>query len=330
MIVRDWREADARLLRSCYAREQRSWRLDLGWDTAATWATIEQARTTWGLPGVVALDSHGAVAGWAFAMRDGETLHVGGLVASSPEATAALLDGLLAGVEHDTAACFIRQRAAGLGDALVRCGFDVERFLYLSRPLIPAVGSPFRRPASTPAPGSPSFRAWTASDLESAAALLQASYTAEGGRHFAPGGTIREWSRYLAGLVEQRGCGVFDDALTRVAGDDPLQALALVTSLAPGTAHVAQFVVHPEHRGRGVAAAMLDDVVVSARAAGNEALTLLVGEHNLRARRLYASRGFSECGTFVAARRDLSAAMRPASAGPARLATMYDASLSMS
>ena len=44
MILRDWRTADPALLRSCYNLEERSWRDDLGWDTAWTWTTIEQAR----------------------------------------------------------------------------------------------------------------------------------------------------------------------------------------------------------------------------------------------------------------------------------------------
>ena len=91
MILRDWRDADSRLLRSCYEREQRSWQIDLGWDTTWTWATVEHARVSLGLPGLLALDDDGTVQGWAFSMKDGATLHIGGLVASSQPATTALL-----------------------------------------------------------------------------------------------------------------------------------------------------------------------------------------------------------------------------------------------
>jgi ribosomal protein S18 acetylase RimI-like enzyme len=302
MILRDWRDADPGLLRSCYDTEQRSWHADLGWDTTWTWSTIETARVTWGLPGLLALDNEGRAQGWTFYMEEGRTRHIGGLVAASPDVTAALLDAVSG---HASAlACFVRDRAAGLTDALAVRGFDLERFLYLSRPLTPAdhsyVGSGFSRTTTRTSP-------WVESDLPAATALLHAAYSDEAGRYFAPGGTFDAWFKYVRGLVEQGGCGTLDLSATRcVRGELDLEALALITAIAPRTAHLAQLAVRPDCRGRGLASMLVQEVIGAAACAGKTALTLLVGERNSGARRLYASMGFVERGAFVAARRDSS------------------------
>jgi ribosomal protein S18 acetylase RimI-like enzyme len=297
MILRDWRDADSALLRSCYERERQSWQEELGWDTTWTWATVERARASWSLPGLVAFDEAGAIQGWAFSMKDGSTLHIGGLVAASPPVTSALLERLLdSPVPAGGAACFIRHRAPGLLEALASRGFEIERFLYLSRPLAPADTRPvagFHSPATS----------WNDRDFTGAARLMQACYSAGAGRHFAPSGTIGEWAKYLSGVVQQAGCGLIDRDATRVqrvAGT--LQALALVTSIHPETAHLAQLVVHPDWRGCGVATRLIREALACAARAGRRAMTLLVGERNESARRLYASLGFSERATFVAAR----------------------------
>jgi ribosomal protein S18 acetylase RimI-like enzyme len=297
MILRDWRDADPALLRACYERERQSWQDDLGWDTTWTWATVERARVGWGLPGLMAWDDAGTLQGWAFSMTDGATLHIGGLVASSPAVTSALLDRLLDGSAAPAgSACFIRHRAPGLLEALASRGFEIERFLYLLRPLTSA-------DARTGAGFCGLATAWNDRDFMAAAGLLQACYSPDAGRHFAPSGTIGEWAKYLSGVVQQAGCGLIDRDTTRVqrrAG--ALHALALVTSIHPETSHLAQLVVHPDARGCGVATRLIREALACAARAGRTAMTLLVGERNESARRLYASLGFRERATFVAAR----------------------------
>lgn len=295
MRLRDWRQADAGLLRACYERERRSWQDDLGWDTTWTWTTVEHARVTRGLPGLVALDDGGAPCGWAFFMRQAATLHLGGLVASSPAVTSALLDGVLASAgDAGRAACFIRDSAPGLSGALGARGFDAERFLYLSRPLS---GPDIDAAAPLCADG------WRHADLAAGARLLQEAYPLDTGRHLAPDGTLADWTSYVAGIVGQAGCGLLDTAATRVLRDgDALQGLALVTSLANETAHLAQLAVHPGSRRRGLAASLLREVLTVAARNGKDVITLLVSERNEAAMRLYHSLGFVERGTFVAGR----------------------------
>jgi ribosomal protein S18 acetylase RimI-like enzyme len=304
MILHDWRDADRAVMQACYAREQQSWQADLGWDTSWTWMTVEQARVGWGLPGVLACDDAGSPLGWAFAMRDGSALHIGGVVALSQTVTAALLDALLVDVAPPAGiACFVRDRAPGLIEALTARGLAVERFLYLRRAIVAAdvheADGPVG-PAST----------WRDADFAAATSLLQACYSPEAGRYFAPSGTFAEWARYLSGVVQQAGCGLLDRAATRVWRDaDDLQALALVTTIGTRTMHLAQLAVRPSARGRGTATRLLREAIACAAGAGATAMTLLVGEHNRAARRLYSSLGFAECGTFLAA------PMAPASTG---------------
>ncbi len=295
MILRDWRDADAALMQACYAREQRSWHDDLGWDTTWTWATVEEARRGWGLPGMLACDSDGTLLGWGFAMPDAGALHIGGLVASSPAVTTALVDALVAAASPSAAACFVRDRAPGLVDTLAGRGWQVERFLYLSRPLDPGdarLGAAIETAS-----------AWRDADFVAAARVLQSAYTPSAGRYFAPAGTFEEWAKYLSGVVQQAGCGRLDRAATRVARDaGDLQALALVTSIGPATMHLAQLAVRPELRGCGVATRLVREALASAAGSGAAAMTLLVGEHNHPARRLYESLGFVERSAFIAAR----------------------------
>src|SRR5690349_5981995 len=95
MIVRDWRDADVGDTQLLYAREQDFWVRELTWDASNSWREIEQARTTWGLPGRMAIDHKRTVRGWSYYMPDGETLHIGGIAADTKEATAALVDACL-------------------------------------------------------------------------------------------------------------------------------------------------------------------------------------------------------------------------------------------
>jgi ribosomal protein S18 acetylase RimI-like enzyme len=301
MILRDWREADPGLLRSCYASEWRCWRDDLAWDTAWTWSTVEQARVMRGLPGLLAFGDDGTVQGWTFYLQDGPTLHIGGLVAASAGVTAALLDGILATPgDRDATACFVRDRAPGLVDALLERGFHVDRFLYLSRPITPA--DTCWTPTSD---GEDGIRTdgWQPTDLPLAAQLLQNAYSCSDGLHFAPNGTIDEWTKYVTGLTQQGGCGVLDRAATCSVRDDAgVRALALITKLAPDTAHLAQIAVRPDSRGQGLASLLLRDVIASAARAGRTSVTLLVREQNTVATRLYAALNFTQRGLFVAAR----------------------------
>jgi ribosomal protein S18 acetylase RimI-like enzyme len=297
MNIRDWRGAAPEILTPLYERGQRTWLRALRWDASRTWREVETARTTWGLPGLLAADDAGDIRGWTFFLPEDDVLHVGGLTADTPNATSALLDALVhlsEGHAPGGLSCFMFNEAPSLGRELLRHGFDVEPFLYLTRE-ITAADAKRAEVQATP---------WDAGDIDQVALLLGDAYGSEAGRHFAPHGTAAEWQRYVRNLVEQGACGELNVEATRVlrSGSD-IVGLVLVTSISQDTAHIAQVAVHPSHRGRGVATALLAEASAIAARQGCNASTLLVGASNAHARRLYESLGFVERAGFVAARR---------------------------
>jgi ribosomal protein S18 acetylase RimI-like enzyme len=297
MPVRDWRDADPADTQVLYAREQEFWVRELAWDASTAWREIEQARVTWGLPGFLAIDDKRTLRGWAYFLREGETVHLGGIVAETLEATTMLLDACLEAARQPPRpariSCFVPGRAEGFVPALTAHGFTCERYLYLSRTL--TVGD-----------DTSSADAWTADDLLPAATLLRESYGLDG-RHFAPGGTPEEWEQYVRSLVERPGCGILEPSITRVVhGGRGLQALVLATRIAPGTLHLPQVAVHPDRRRSGLARRLVEEACRAGALRGARLATLLVSEHNTGARDLYASLGFEERSEFVAAVRDLT------------------------
>jgi GNAT superfamily N-acetyltransferase len=259
----------------------------LGWDTEQTWSTVEEARVTWGLPGLLAVDGS-RVDGWTFYTRDGDVLQLGGLVSESGEATAQLLREVLKAAEHaalPTVSCFVLERAEDLRTELTRQGFEVEPFLYLadcalSRRIILKGSSGVWHPHVVAG-----WRRGMAGEL------LCASYSLRAARYFAPHGTAAEWQQYVATMIEQTACGVFDPFITQVVRDKRgMRALAFITRIGPRTAHLAQFAVHPEERSRGLASRLLQDTMQLAALAGCDEMTLLVGEANQPARHLYERR----------------------------------------
>ncbi len=173
-------------------------------------------------------------------------------------------------------------------------GFQLDPHEYLTRPL--GRGPSARRPG----------RAWDVRDLDATADLLRASYpVSDPGRPFAPHSRPAEWQRYVADLVLGQGCGRFRPSLS-IAVPGPggtLDAVAIVTDLGAGTAHLAQLAVRPGFRGAGLGADMLAALSASCAGAGFARLTLLVGGSNTTARRLYARAGFTPLARFVSGTR---------------------------
>lgn len=292
----DWALVPAAEMADLYRRAAARWRTDLDWDTTDTWAALEQARGDGRVPGFVARHSTGAVAGWTYYLLQGSELQIGALDATSPGIAAALLDAVLASPAALVAArtlFFAYTAAPAIAAVLTARGFDLNTQHYLARPLAPAA------PAGT-------FRPWCADDLEPAATVLAAAYGGPDSRRaFVPTGALSDWARYVQLLTTTSGCGRFAPTLSRLAAarSEALDGLALITAVSPTSAHLAQLAVHPDAAGTGLGGRLLADVTVAAAAAGYAQLSLLVGEDNRRARRIYEAAGFTRHGTFVAATR---------------------------
>lgn len=302
MNVRDWRQLPAEALAPLYASERARALRSLHWDFTTIWHEVEHARTTWGLPGLVACDPAGRIHGMTFYVAEGDRLDVGGIVSDDVRATDALLDGVLgtaAAVEGCVVRMLVFDGAVALRSALKTRRFQVEPHLYLSRTL----RTPTRTAAGLAEGPRPCFTAWEERDIAGAAALLRRAYEPSAGTLFAAHNDPAEWERYVSNLVAHPGCGMLDASATAVLRDgSELRGLAMITEIAPQVAHLAQLAVDPASRGQRLGRALLDEACLRLAARGYRLLTLLVAEGNRAARALYGSAGFDQDATFLGAR----------------------------
>lgn len=297
----DWRQLPAEVIAPWYERERSEWERRLGWDTAGNWRSVEAARQTGQLPGLVAFDQSEAV-GWSFFLRHREALQIGALAALSDIATRALLDAVIAAPEaNEVHQMMAFLPAAPVVDhAFASSAFDLHRYLYLTRTLTPPRGS---RGVGEP------IGHLTSSVVIPCARLFARAYPpVEAGRPFVPTGTDDEWMEYVARLLSGTACGVWRPDLTvlRTASRvrSGLDGAVLTTQLSASTAHIAQLAVEPSAQGKGLGRAMLEAVLARAADAGFRQITLLVADTNAGARHLYQQLGFEEAARFHAAVRD--------------------------
>ena len=288
MTLTDWQSLSPETAAQLYRRERIRWRRQLAWDTTLTWATVETARVTWGLPGLVCWGPDGRVEGWAFYMvRDGR-IDVGGLAASTKEATDALIAGLAERAQgHLGLTGFIYDDAPGLARSLATRAIGTQAYRYLTRPLQTSI------PAASQATAS-----WDERHLEETTRLLSEAYGTQG-RLFAPNGDPSEWRDYLTQLTTHAGCGVLRPDLSRVVvNGSGIGAVALMTELSPQTAHLAQIAVAPSMRRQGAARSLVLELIGASQRAGYSKMSLLVSTANEAACALYRDLGFVERAAF--------------------------------
>ncbi len=293
--TQSWGLAAPAELAPAFAADADRWRRDLCWDTQDLWTAIERARVDGRLDGLVYLDDAGAVGGWTYFVARGGEVHCGALESADAAATAILADALLASPAASGAErvlVFVYSAGPGLEAVLRQRAFDLVPYDYRVGPLVAG--------ARAPAPG----RAWDLRDLDATAATLHAAYPgADPRRPFAPHGMLAEWRQYACDLVMGQGCGRFRPTLSiSVPGAaGRLDAVALVTDLGHGTAHLAQIAVTPSRRGGGLGRAMLAAIRTQCAAAGFERLSLLVERGNRPATALYDQAGFEVRASFLCA-----------------------------
>src|SRR5262249_21734064 len=153
---------------------------------------------------------------------------------SSEAAVQLLLDATFDAATLSTAegvTFFAFADAPGLTAALRAKGLAVDRYWYLGR-----------EAWRDAVPQVQDVRRWRPEDLPAAAALLLRAYEAhDEARPFAPRGTRGEWQDYVRQLTASTGCGALlpEACLCIPGGPNQLAGLALVTRIAPGTAHLA-------------------------------------------------------------------------------------------
>lgn len=297
MRVADWREESSTVVAPLLDAECDWWRSTLRWDLAESWAAVGPARASGDLPGFVVRDDAGAIVAWAFFLRHREVLHVGSLVASTRDATLAVLDAVLDSSDARQASqviSFTRVQAPGVTEALIARGFDVEPYYHLEARV----------------PGEPCWptgvRRWTPDDLGDTVDLIARAYrrTREL-RPFVPDGQSEDWTTYVNGIVAAVGCGRFLDwaSVVAPASGVGLAGVILTTAVSKMTAHVAQIAVDPSVQGRGLGRMLMTAASDAVRARGFEHVTLYVAGRNRRAGALYRRLGYHRTASFLTALR---------------------------
>lgn len=300
MRVIDWRTADAADVDDMFAAEILRWHDALGWDAGETWQQVDDARRAGVLHGYVALDASGRIAGWTFFLRDAQALQIGALNSTAPGVAGLLLDAVLASPLAEDASStlfFGFPNASDVDTLLAARGFDVERYLYLER-------------STAGFTASPQAASWRDSRRDAVATLLSESYDGDRSRAFARDGGFDGWRDYVHKLVTTVGCGRFlaEGCQLIERDDDRLDAVVLTTRIGTHTVHVPQVAVARHARGRGLAAQLLGAALGAAHDAGYTRATLLVGERNASARRVYTKLGFLEKAAFISARKECASA----------------------
>jgi len=294
----DWRACEAARVRPLLDAEGARWLARLGWDVTPAWRPVEPARAAGALPGFVAVDRHDRIAGWTcFLVHEG-VVQTAMFVAESADTARLLIDATLASPQSASAGrhlIFTCTDAPAL-DRLVReRGFVTERYRYLSRSV------------STTEAASAAIRPWQDSDAERLPALAARAYRGSTElRPFVFDDTDAAWRSYCRQLLTTEGCGRFlPSASFAIDGRLPshLAAAIVTTRLSPMTAHIAQVVVAPASRQRGLGRTLVERVLSAAGSAGCADVTLLVAETNAAANELYARLGFVERASFLCARR---------------------------
>jgi ribosomal protein S18 acetylase RimI-like enzyme len=292
MRIEPWERASSAEMARLYRAEHARFLSVLRWETTATWAMLEPARAAGLVPGLVARDAGGVVRGWTFYVRHGDELQVGGFTATA-EAGGPLLEGVLSAATTAGVAAlrvFGYVDDPGLAHALDARGFSVGTYDYW-------------RASLTVTAAAQDVRPWSAGDLWASAELLRAAYPARDVlRPFGDGGAD-SWVDYVVGLTATTGCGDFAPDLSVVVPGPggTLKALALVTRLGPGMAHLAQMAVHPDATRGGLGTRVLTAAMRGAAAQGLAEMSLLVAAGNQPARRLYRGHGFGATASFLTA-----------------------------
>jgi len=157
------------------------------------------------------------------------------------------------------------------------------------------------RPIAAP-PGF-SYERWNPSMVRDLARLIETAY--QGHVDSQINDQYRTYDgakRFLENITNYPGCGVLSPSASWVLLDagGAAQGLALCTSVAPGTGHVAQVCLAPELRGVGAGYELMRRAMTSLLSEGLREASLTVTADNARALAMYQRLGFKTIREFDA------------------------------
>jgi len=291
------------------------WAQVLSWDYRGSAEMILRYVDAKVLPGYVAVQK-GKANGYCFFVYEGTKGVVGDLfVSRSLGDDSALEERLLThglstlqqspGVQRVEAQLLLHETDT-VAQPFLREGFRQHRRLFMVQQLKPDPGMRSAGSQIPPRvlPPDIEVRRWSDQDYQSAASVITASYVEHidaeiNDQYHSHSGSLR----FLNNIVRFPGCGVFDHAASYVIIHRPTRnmiGLILCSRVKEDVGHVTQVCIVPDHRGRGLGAALLGLTAAELRRRNFSSITLTVTEANHSAVELYRYLGYTTRHIFDA------------------------------
>jgi ribosomal protein S18 acetylase RimI-like enzyme len=325
--ILDLRHFSARQLRPLLEHEARVWGERLRWDYASSTELLLGYLDSHVLQGFAAV-SGDRVCGYTFAVYEGNKAVVGDAFAAGLGhardllTTQTLLLHQMELLRHTPMvnrieAQLLLANAGELWEPFAGPEMRLYPRLFLECDLEPRPRLPWKRGSNelTALPEDLTLAQWVAADYQVAGELIQVAYAghmdAEINDQYR---TLHGAMRFLHNIVRFPGCGVFDPQHSWVLREKTTRAavgLVMASRVARDVAHITQFCVAPQYRGRGLGSLLLRHTLAMLRGAGFAAITLTVTEANASAVHLYERYGFRTRHRFDAVVLDLGRAAEP-------------------
>lgn len=307
--VLDLRHFSANSLRPLLEAESHIWRDRLHWDYRGSADLLLQYLDSRVLPGYVAVEN-GRVTGYVFCVYEGHKAVIGDVFAIDGQTPAdvvrdelmrRLLEMLLnsPGITRVESQLLLHPHGSHQ-QVFEEAGFEVHERIFMEWPLTGDT-VPTQKPEL---PGGMELRRWRDSDFSIAARLIAESYQHHQDSHINEQyRTAAGSQRFLHNIVRFPGCGYFDadsSLAAVVRSNQAMAGLLLCSRVRDDVGHVTQVCVAPEHRGRGIASALLLSCAANLARRRFRLLTLTVTASNRNAVALYERLGFRGTHRFDA------------------------------
>ncbi len=315
----DLREVHAAYLDSLLAEENKEWLANLDWDFEPSASLVRRFLGMRGLTGFALPSPRGGrlnsapPIGYSYYVADEGKGLIGGLFVTPSHRTRENEDRLMRAVLDalwQTPGLYrVEAQLMLLADPFERTVPYASRFRrhprqFLEVPISQIVTLPPRDPALAVMP-------WTENRRGDAARLIAEAYAGHidsqiNDQYQSPAGA----RRFLTNIVEYPGCGAFFPQGSFVAieptgrkmsaGPQALAGMSLASIVAPGSGHITQVCVAPQHRGTGLGYELLRRSMVTLAAHGCNKISLTVTNENAWAASLYRRMGFTNHRDFAA------------------------------
>lgn len=312
--ILDLRHFSARQLRPLLEQEAAQWKEMLRWDYTSSTELLLQYLESRVLQGYAALN-RGRICGYTFCVYEGNKAVIGDAFAAGLgpardlETTRTLLTHVLELLRHSPMverieAQLLLSNAGDFESIFSGSHFRIFPRLFLECDLTEAPASVVLHGAYVALPEGFSLSTWAPQDYQAAGELIHAAYMGHTDSEINDQyRSLHGALRFLHNIVRFPGCGIFEPAFSWVLrhhqSRQPI-GLVLASRVSEDVAHITQFCVAPEFRGKGLGSALLGHALESLRGAGFSAISLTVTEANTTAVQLYRRFRFNTLHRFEA------------------------------